>query len=85
MERRTFREKVKPNGIIEIPLEVRKKLKWDVGDEINLFLHPGYLILEEKEVPEKKIKKSRALRGLVKIKDEKLVKRIIYSPEFEPI
>jgi len=85
MEKEMFREKVKPNGVIKIPIEVRRKLKWDVGDEINLFLHPGYVILKEREERRKIPSKqsiTKSMKGLIKI-DPKIAKEIIEAENLE--
>ncbi len=77
-----FQEKIKPNGAIKIPLEVRRRLKWDIGDEINLFLNPGYVILkEEKKVLSKKLGIVQKVSGNIQIKDQKLIDGIIKSTE----
>ena len=81
-----FQEKIKPNGAIEIPLEVRRRLKWDIGDEINLLLNPGYVILKERE-ERKRYKKTKLIvdevAGSVRITDPSIIDKIINETEFK--
>ena len=67
--------------------EIRKELNWDIGDEINWFLHPGYVILKEREGQRRPFKKARLIvdevAGSARVPDPKIIDQIINETEFK--
>ncbi len=71
-------EKIKPNRNIEIPEEIMKKLHLRVGEEVELRVVDRKVLIESTKDP------IESLRGMIKL-DDKTIKQIIKSPEFEPL
>jgi bifunctional DNA-binding transcriptional regulator/antitoxin component of YhaV-PrlF toxin-antitoxin module len=84
MKEKIIKEKIRSDGMIRIPPEIRRKFNWNIGEEINMIINPSGIFLEEKKI-EKKSRKITSLRGMIKISNKRIVKRIIYGPEFEPL